>query len=892
MDKRFIEESFPIKEVSKESAREKSIRHGHISTLHIWWARRPLASSRATSYAALTQLTKDNYELNEKKNFIVNLSKWENSLNHNFIEKAKKEILSNYNNENPRVLDPFAGGGSIPLEALRLGCDVYAVDYNPVAVFIEKCTLEYPQKYGEKLIRDVEKWGKWLIDKTRDELIEFYPNDRTRIDGLVSSTIVETIPIGYIWLKEIKCPNPSCNVNIPLLRQFWLVRKPDKKVSLYPIIDEKKVNFKILGDGYEEIPEKFNPSKGTVSRAVVKCLVCGTIIKGDFVRKKFFRNQTSQRLVVIVTSSKDKKGKYYRIANKEDTKNYLKAEKYLNIKRKELIDKWNIDPIPDEEIEEKSLKQRDLFNYGLRRWGDLYNSRQKLLLITLFKNVKKVYKSLLSEGINQDYSKVIVSYLAILINRIASYNTKHAPWHVTREIATQIFGRQAFPMVWDYTEINPFSVSFSLLKHLEWILLNLKHLCYMKAKPARVIQHSATALSFEDNFFDAVFTDPPYYNNINYAELSDFFYVLLKRSIGDLYPDLFSTPLTPKSKEIVANPVRAGSSKEAKIFFESLLSQSFKEIYRVLKPGGIAVIVYAHKTTEGWETVINALLDSGLTVTASWPISTEMKVRLLAKETAALASSIYIVARKFEKKKIAIYYDVKKELTKVLNFRLNKLWSEGISGADFFIAAIGTGIEVFAKYKKVVDYEGNVIKAKSFIKDIREIVTDFAINQILKNGFSADISPLTRFYVLWRWNFGKMKAPFDEARKLAQSVGIDLENEWNKGFIKKEKNFIRVLGPQERSIDELKDSEKLIDVLHYSLLLWEQGQKEKLQKVLSLTGFGSNDVFYRVAQAISETLPVDCKEKKLLDGFLLGREQMKEKTNKFIKQKKMDEWIE
>jgi len=390
----------------------------------------------------------------------------------------------------------------------------------------------------------------------------------------------------------------------------------------------------------------------------------------------------------------------------------------------------------------------------------------------------------------------------------------------------------------------------------------------------QVSQSSATELPYPDNYFDAIFTDPPYYDNINYAELSDFFYVWLKRCIGDLYPELFSTPLVPKSKEIVANPVRHGGEAKAKEFFETMLKKAFQEIYRVLKPNGIAVIVYAHKSTSGWETMINSLLDSGLVPTESWPIDTEMKARLVAKDSAALASSIYIVCRKMERQETGWFSDVKKEIKeRIFN---NNLWEEGVAGPDFFIACIGSAIEVFGKYEKVMDYEGNVIRADKLLEFVREVVTDYAVKQILHNGIAGKLSPLTKFYILWRWSFREAKIEFDETKKLAQSIGVHLEKEWNKSFIKKDKNYIKVLGPQDRKLEDIENMEKkdLIDVLHQVLILWSKGRREEIKRVLKETGYGENDAFYRVAQAISETLPNDSKEKKLLDGFLSGKDKL------------------
>ncbi|HDN83605.1 MAG TPA: hypothetical protein ENG50_04495 [Candidatus Altiarchaeales archaeon] len=350
--------------------------------------------------------------------------------------------------------------------------------------------------------------------------------------------------------------------------------------------------------------------------------------------------------------------------------------------------------------------------------------------------------------------------------------------------------------------------------------------------------------------------------------------------VGDLYPELFSTPLTPKSKEIIAElPLLRGMKKnEAKNkiiikdekFFEENLKKSFQEIHRVLKPHGIVTIVYTHKSTSGWESLINSLLDSGLVVTASWPIHTEMKARLRAKESAALASSIYFVARKLERKETGWFNEVKEEIKSHVYKRLDRLWQEGISGADYFIAAIGSAVEIFGRYKKVMDYEGKPVGADTLLNFVRSVVREYVAEQ---KGV-AGLSPLTNYYFFWRWTYGEAKVHFDEARKLAVSVGINLANEWNKGFIRKEKEFIKVLGPHERNLDEILESDELIDVLHATLILWKEGNKEKMKKILTGSGWGRKDIFYRVAQAISGTLPLESKEKKLLDGFLSNKEKI------------------
>ncbi|QDA32045.1 DUF1156 domain-containing protein [Thermococcus indicus] len=897
-DKRFIEVAFPVKAVSEESAREKNIRHGHISTLHIWWARRPLASSRATNYAALIPATNDEHEIERRKKFIAELSKWENSLNEEIIRRAREDIMEYFrqirddpNQERPRVLDPFAGGGSIPLEALRLGLETYALDYNPVAVLILKAVLEYPQKYGKKkgaldewiaggkgegkdydLVRDVKKWGEWVLQEAKKELERFYPKDE---DGY--------IPVGYIWARTIKCQNPACGAEIPLMRQFWLAKKNNKKVALYPYVEGNEVKFKIVGDGYEPMPADFDPSKGTVKGAKVTCPVCGMTHDANTTRKLFREGKAGQRMVAVVLYHPEKRGKVYRLPTERDVKAYEEAKRYLEEKRAKLMEEWGIDPVPDEPTPEGRGRGAErafsVRNYGLNTWGDLFNDRQKLALITFAEKVRQAYEKMLEEGYEEEYAKAVVTYLAFTLDKLADACSSNGRWKPdTVQLIPTLSGRQAIQMMWDYFELNPISGASREWSNTLSVILSSFRIFEQIEFPARVIHSSATSLPFPDNYFDAVFTDPPYYDNVPYSYLSDFFYVWLKRTVGDLYPELFITPLTPKSKELVAY-TQNQDWEAAKRYFEEGMKQALKEIHRVLKPNGILVLVYAHKTTEGWETLINSLLDSGLVPTASWPIHTEMANRLRAKESAALASSIYIVARKVEKQGVGWFDEVKRELKEKLEEKLDQLWREGISGADFFISAIGSAIEVFGKYERVLDYEGNEIRGDRLLQLVRDMVSDYAIRQVLREDISSELSPLAKFYVLWRWTYGEAKVPFDEARKLATSVGLDLEKEWNRGFIVKEKEFIRVLGPQDRKLKEIKGND-LIDVLHKALLLWQANRKREMVGLLAETGWGEKDVFYKVAQVISEVLPKDSKEKKLLDGFLAGREHIKRAIEK------------
>ena len=914
--KRFIEETFPVKEVSEISAKEKKIRHGHISTLHIWWARRPLAASRSTAFAALIPFPEDEETINyfwsvlnplfnksilpkEKKTksivdaiktFIIEMSRWENSNNKDIVEAAQKMILHFSDGIPPKTLDPFGGGGSIPLECLRLGCETYSNDLNPVAVLIQKCTLEYPQKYGKPgyvereveeiengeyvkkkkqvyvenvLLEDVKYWGNWVLEEAKKELAQFYPPDP---DG--------SVPVGYIWARTIPCQNPACGAEIPLMRQYWLAKKTNKKVSLYPYLKNKKVEFKIVGDDYEDWPDSFDPGEGTIARAIVKCPVCNSSIDADTNRSLFQNQKSAQRMIAVVLHKQGLNGKRYKIATGQEFSKFYAAENYLLLKQNNLIEKTGIDPIPNEELDLNCLKQRDILRYGILSWGGVFNSRQKLSLITF---VEKIL-SISIKSISTEYFKVLITYLGLAIDRMASFSTTLCRWKSGTEQNIPVFsGRNALPMVMDYFEVNTIgNISTSWSSCIDIVIEPFDSLKNFQSSSV-VSQMSASSLLYTDNYFDTVFTDPPYYDNINYAELSDFFYVWLKRIVGTLYADYFSTPLVPKVNEIVANPIRQGGQDEANRFFEDSLKKAFQELYRVLKPNGISYIVYAYKTTEGWETLINSLLYSNLIVTGAWPINTEMEARLNANETAALASSIYIVCRKIDRQPTAFYNDVKEETKVYLGKKLDRLWDEGISGADFFIAAIGSSIEVFGKYQSVIDYEGKVIRANRLLEDVRVIVTDYAVKKILHNGFATGISELTRYYVLCRWEFKAAKIPFDEANKLAHSCHIELADYWQiKSFIKKDKEFVQILGPQDRDLDDIKDSGELIDVLHHAIKLWEKGNKAEMQKLLNESGYARSDSFFRVAQAIAETLPNEAKEKKLLEGFLNLREKISE----------------
>ncbi len=506
---RVIETDFPLRAVSEESVREKNIRHGHISTLHIWWARRPLAASRATALAAL--LPDDPKRRNQFLELVRGIAPWEAvSANRadstHLLENARALIREAFDGRAPRVLDPFAGGGSIPLEALRLGCETYALDYNPVAVLLNKCVLEYPQKFGQPgsvaqvplppcakkdeadlfgahrdvqenppgrsgaapLLVAVRAWGDWVLEEARKELARFYPPDA---DG--------SVPVGYIWARTLPCQNPACGAEIPLMRQTWLARKDNKKVALklLPNRAARRVDAAIV----EGAAIDFDPEEGTTARAHVRCPACGGTIDDKTTRRLFREGKAGQRLMAVVLHRPGRSGKTYRLATEADLVAYRAAEQALVGARQRLAQDWGLDPVPDEPTPlgggPGAERAFSVHKYGLTRWGDLFNPRQKLALITFAEKVRRAHAEMLAQGADPEFARAVTTYLALGVDMMAAFCNSLARWENTSEAIKQLFSRQALPMLWDYIELNPFSGSTgSWEAGWEYYLETLAHL--------------------------------------------------------------------------------------------------------------------------------------------------------------------------------------------------------------------------------------------------------------------------------------------------------------------------------------------------------------------------------------------------------------------------------
>lgn len=561
--RQYVEESFPMSPVGIVSSTEKSIRTGNIASFHTWWARRPSSTSRAINFATLVKHhPASGAEQMDLQEMVVKLAHWKVGGDPALLEDARKAILDANDSKPPLVLDPFGGGGAIPLEFLRLGCQTHTSDLNPVAVLILKCMLEYPQTHApvsqvpqadivhehasNRLVDDLEKWGRKIFDDVRCTLRPFYNTGDTseKLEGL-------------IWAKTLPCQNPSCGVTIPLMRQYWLSNRENNKVALCPYTLNNEIRFKIVGSGYEPMPAQFDPGVGSVKKAVVTCQRCGATFSGKTTKKLFLDKLSGEQLIAVVyTDKKKSKRKLYRISNNLDLDSVARADAALEKITEKLKKAWHMEPIPNEVTPDGRGKGAErglaLRNYGFNEWGDLFNGRQKLALLTFIEKIRESY-GLMKKSYGQEYAKVLVTYMALTLDRmVASYN-RFTQWQANSEKMGNMFSMHAISMIWDYAEPNASEDAVRSWPSLFADTLATVRGCASTCPfPATVSQGSATALPHSNDYFDAVVTDPPYYDNVPYSHLSDVFYVWLKRSVGFLYPDLFSTPLTPKSSEIVA----------------------------------------------------------------------------------------------------------------------------------------------------------------------------------------------------------------------------------------------------------------------------------------------------------------------------------------------------
>ncbi|MGA2463998.1 MAG: DUF1156 domain-containing protein [Thermodesulfobacteriota bacterium] len=868
--KRLAEVDFPIAAVSKHSAREKSIRHGHPSTLHLWWARRPLAACRAMLLGLLLPdpcdpncpedfkikarelLPKVQGNIGPKNEdlrqallkFIGDFSNWDLSTDRTYLEVSRGLVKAAHPEETPLVVDPFAGGGSIPLEALRLGCETFASDLNPVACLILKVMLEDIPRYGSALAEELRCVGKEIKEAADKELAEFYPSDP---DG--------SKPIAYLWARTVRCESPNCGAEIPLMRSFWLCKKSGRKRALRckRITTEGKtpqIEFEIFEPKNDsEVPP------GTVTRAKATCVCCGTVLSPDRVRAQLTNQRGGAdvifddkgnriggpRLLATITLKPDKQGRHYRLPTGLDYQAVFKAMTRLNeLAHKPL--KNGLSPIPDEPLPwqhgHRAIGSPRV--YGMKVWSDLFTARQKLGLVTLTNHVRREANS--KHG----------PLLALLVGKSADGNNSLSRWMAGYENPVNLFSRHALPMVWDFCESAPASrsrgVFFSGIEAAYSVIQSVK-----SNGTGQIQQSDACKSPLPDDICAVWFTDPPYYDAIPYADLSDFFYVWFKRTIPDnpLLRDPFDpqNPLTPKKAELTVTTAESEDAvPKTRDFFEKGISRAFSEGYRVLNSVGIGCIVFAHKTTEGWEALLSGIVQGGWTIKGSWPISTEMETRINARETASLATSIHLVCRpRPEDAPVGDWGEVLRELPKRVGDWMERLQSEGIRGADLVFACIGPALEIYSRYSKVVDAEEREIPlggdpeasephCKGFLAYVWEVVGRTALEQVLgtaeakaRNSTAGALEEDARLTALFLWtlqstngNGAKVarkdseddeetdeeeESPkkkkqgysliFDVVRRFAQPLGIHLP-EWEGRIIETEKGVVRLLSVKER----------------------------------------------------------------------------------------------
>ena len=811
MGKKLIEVALPLDAINEASAREKSIRHGHPSTLHLWWARRPLATARAVLFASLVDdpsahpeefPTEETQDAERQRLFrlIERLVLWENINDQELYEEAYAEIKKSTNGNPPPVFDPFAGGGAIPLEAQRLGLKPLAADLNPVAVMINKAMIEIPPRFkdmppvnpearrkidsrgeyhgAQGLAEDVRYYGELLKEKAFAKVGHLYPQ------VTIPETGQQATVIAWIWARTEKCPNPACGCEMPLVHSFWLSKKKGKEAYVMPVVSGNQVHYEVRY-GKNNVPE------GTVNRSGARCICCGANVPFDYIREESRTGRMGARLIAVVAES-------------DGGRNYvspiLEHEKIADID--EPLDCINAD------LPSKALGFR-IQAYGMLKWKQLFTNRQLTTLSTLSELLPEVQQEVYQDAVmdsrdektladggsgRKAYSEAVCVYLAFLIDKLTDYNSSICSWHNSGEKLRNTFGRQAIPMVWDFAEANFFSNSSGCFDNmLEWVE---KALLNMPSKVAGKVKQKNAA---EDNGLRGVMvsSDPPYYDNIGYADLSDFFYIWLRKSLKGIYPDIFSTMLVPKQTELVATPYRFdGSKTKAKSFFEQGMLTTCQQIYKYAREDIPVTIYYAFKQSDtdeqgtassGWETMLSAIIQSGFTITGTWPARTEMGARNRAHASNALASSIVLVCRKRQAEApVCTRKQFLRSLRTELQTSLEKLQQSNIAPVDLAQSAIGPGISVYSRYNKVLEADGSPMTVRSALQLINQELDDYF------SGQGEKLDAESRFCVELYTQCAFNELSFGEADVLARAKNISVEKMAESGVVISAKGKVRL----------------------------------------------------------------------------------------------------
>jgi len=871
--KRLIEVDLPIKRISAHARREKSIRHGHISTLHIWWARRPLAACRAVICAALwpdpvdelcppafrtaaahilaafaenvrqdtefsgfaqrdgalARLCRSSLERWQRTNmqtlraddpaawpemryalldFIADFANWDASTVPAFLEtsraltQAAHEALGGIPGTRPLVVDPFAGGGAIPLEALRVGADAFASDLNPVAVLLNKVVLEYIPRYGQRLADEVRTWGQWVKAQAEQELAEFYPKDP---DGAT--------PIAYLWARTVICEGPGCGAEVPLIRSLWLAKKGDRSVALriVPNPAENRVDFAIIQGAKAK-----DVGMGTVARGSATCPCCGFTTPVTSVRKQLKPRRggaNDARLFCVVMTHPGEQGRHYRLPTERDLAAVRAAA--AELERRKAAHTGELSLVPDEEISMNEIRRISVPLYGMATWGDIFSPREALVIVTLEDQLKYLEKELIPYDHTEHFIDAIKCCLLMTVDKQADYLSSLCTWHYhNREKINHTFGRQAIPFVSDFVEtVFCGSGSGNWDGLLDWTIKALEEAAIQPIE-GQVIQTTATNHPLPTDSVAALITDPPYYDSVPYAYLSDFFYVWLRRALLNTHPDLFQSAQVPKDKEIVVDrPHELSNSTKDIAFYERELTKAFAEGRRITQPGGIGTIVFASKTTASWEAILQAVIEAGWIITGSWPIDTEMETRVAAQGQARLGSSIHLVCRPREDadghltENVGDWRDVLQALPRRIYEWLPRLAAEGVVGADAIFACLGPALEIFSRYSRVEKASGEVVPLREYLEAVWAAVSREALSVLFADADASGLEPDARLTAMWLWTLSKdegggvkddesddegeedeevggkgggtatggFSLEYDAARKIAQGLGARLE---------------------------------------------------------------------------------------------------------------------
>ncbi|MGV5047235.1 DUF1156 domain-containing protein [Rhodococcus pyridinivorans] len=814
--RKLIEVALPLEKINAESAREKSIRHGHPSTLHLWWARRPLAASRAVLFAQLVDdpssfpdrfptdeaIAKERKRLHE---IIEQLVVWENAGDENLLRRAREEILASTDGNPPPILDPFAGGGTIPLEAHRLGLEAHASDLNPVAVLINKALIEIPPKFVGRppvfpgaadaqistwpratgLAEDVRRYGQWMRDEAEKRIGHLYPKAKIP-DG------TETTVIAWIWARTVPCPNPACGIAMPLVRSWWLGKKKGKEAYVVPRVVDGKVEFSI-GHDPKKAPTK--DTDGTVGRTGAVCIGCGAAVDREHIKSEGRAGRMGAQLMATVAE-----GKRTRIYLHPTSEHEAAAKVDRPVE------------VPDQEL---GYHPKDIWTppYGLTAFADLFTSRQLIALTTFSDLVGEAHERILTDArdagmIEGDrleaggtgataYADAVATYLGFAISRMTNKSSTICSWDSSpkMEAVRSVFARQALPMSWDFAESNPWGGSGGdYLEDLLWVSRVLDK--GPSGKPGVARQADAQVSVGQPVLLS---TDPPYYDNIGYSDLSDFFYVWLRRSLRPVHPNLLSTMLVPKAEELVANPYRYNGKEGAHKFFEDGFREVFRRAREVALPDYPITVYYAFKQQDtndsgeastGWETLLEGMVRSGWAITATWPMRSELGNRILSQGTNALASSIVLALR--PRPETASTIDRRgfiNALKDELPDALRELQQGAIAPVDLPQAAIGPGMAVFSRFAGVLTDDGSKMSVRAALARINEILDEVLAEQ------EGDFDPDTRFAIAWFRQHGFEAGSFGDADNMARARNASLEHLERSGILTSRAGKVTLLSP-------------------------------------------------------------------------------------------------